>query len=130
MKKIIFLLLTGAVSLTSITHAATLAQCNEIASEVNKTTPMDIDSVTKLMSSICYEDKKKIVLSYRAIVTVDRELTQADVTGIRPQNVNYICTDPDAKTLLDFVDVEYYYSDRNRKFIGRNRISKKDCPKK
>lgn len=128
MKKIIFTLLIATLVVSA--QATTLAECNQIASEVNKTTPMDIDSVTKLASAICYEDKKKVVLSYRAIVTVDKELTQADITGIRPQNLNYICTDPDAKVLLDFVDVEYYYSDKNRKFIGRNRISKKECPKK
>lgn len=129
MKNVAPLLLAGTVLGSQATIAATVSDCLEVANEINKSVPMQIDMVTSVFNAACYQDGPAVVLVYRAMVSVDRTLTQKDISSLKPQATNFLCTDPDAKVLIDHFFVEYSYTDKNRKFIGRNRISKKDCGK-
>ncbi len=129
MKKAACLLLCAIAFASQPTRAATLNDCIQVANEVNKAVPMRVDQVTSIYNAACIQDGAAVTLIYRASVSVDRPLTQKDISTLRPQTVNALCTDPDVKVLLDHFVLEYSYADKNRKFIGRNRISKKDCGK-
>ena len=50
--------------LTTDVGAVTWQQCNAMASQINKSLPMDVDAVTKMKSVICLPGKVKPTLMY------------------------------------------------------------------
>lgn len=128
MKKIIFFLsLSGIAFASQLAWAGTYKECIEIANEVNQVVPQRIDRITTLISAVCKEDGRKVIFSYNYQIEGDTTLTQRDVSSLKAGQVNVLCTNPDTKPLINEFDIEMSYSDQARKFIGSNRIGKKNC---
>lgn len=128
MKKIIsFLFLSGFAVASQSSWAGTYKECIEIANEVNQGVPQQIDRITTLMTAICKEDGRKVIFTYNYLIDSETPMTQKDISSLKPGQINVLCTNPDIKPLINAFDIEMSYSDQTRKFIGYNRISKKDC---
>ncbi len=117
------------LSLASVTARADLLQeCNGIASVINRSTPQQIDQVTRLMSSVCVGDGRAVRLIYMNQLGVPHgAVSQASLDGIRPRMVKAWCTDPDQRTLINMVDIQYRYSHSDGRVIGKIDISRRDC---
>lgn len=128
MKKISFLLCLSGIAFTSqLSWAGTYKECIEIANEVNQGVPQRIDRITTLVSAVCKEDGRKVIFSYNYQIEAEATLTQKDISSLKAGQVNVLCTNPDIKPLINEFDIEMSYSDQARKFIGSNRIGKKNC---
>ncbi len=109
-------------------RADLLQECNGIAAVVNKSTPQQIDQVTKLMTSMCIPDGRSVKLVYMNQLNVPNGgVSQSNLDGIRPRMVKAWCTDPDQRTLINMVDIQYRYSYPDGRVIGRIDIARRDC---
>lgn len=109
-------------------RADLLQECNAIASTINRSTPQQIDQVTKLMNAICVADGRSVMLIYRNQLGVPNgAVSQSNLDGIRPRMVKAWCTDPDQLTLLKMVDIQYTYSYPDGRMVGKINISRRDC---
>ena len=109
-------------------RADLLQECNGIVSTINRSTPQQIDQVTKLMNAICVADGRSVMLIYRNNLSVaNGTVSQGNLDGIRPRMVKAWCTDPDQRTLLNMVDIQYTYSYPDGRLIGKINISRRDC---
>ncbi len=128
MKKIIFLLLLSGISSTSqLSWAGNYKECIEIANEVNQGVPQKIDRITTFMAAVCKEEGRKVIFSYNYQIESDTPITQKNISSLKAGQINALCTNPDIKPLINEFDIEMSYSDQARKFIGSNRMGKKDC---
>jgi hypothetical protein len=107
--------------------AGTYQDCIATANEINQSVPQQIDKVTVLLNATCKEEGKRIVLVYNYLLETENVVTKQAIESLKPGQINAVCTSPEIKPLLDLVLMEFSYSGQNRKFIGSNRISKKDC---
>ncbi len=109
-------------------RADLLQQCNGIASAINRSTPQQIDQVTKLMTSVCVADGRAVRLIYMNQLGVPNgAVSQGNLDGIRPRMVKAWCTDPDQRTLINMVDIQYRYSYPDGRAIGKIDITRRDC---
>ena len=113
---------------SSSARADLLTDCNQTASEVNRSTPQVLDNITTLINAVCFRDGGAVTLSYRNRLTVNPgTVTQANLNNLRPGMVNSWCTDPDMRVLINQVNIQYTYSDAAGRFIGKIDLSKRDC---
>jgi len=108
--------------------ALSLRQCQSIASELNKTYPMNADELTIISSAVCVLDGARSRLVYN--MTVDRrmsDLTRDDIKQLRPRMVNAWCSDPRQYNLLTQVNIEYRYSRHSGTYIESIQIRQSDC---
>ena len=117
-------LMVGSVS----ARADLLTDCNQTASEVNRSTPQVLDNITTLLNAICFKDGGAVTLSYRNRLSVNPgAVTQANLNNLRPGMVNSWCTDPDMRALINQVNIQYTYSDAGGRFVGKIDLSRRDC---
>ena len=117
----------GISALSQAAVAGTYQECISTANEINQTAPQQIDKVTVLLNATCKEEGKKVILSYSYMLDTENPITKQAIESMKPNQINAVCTDPNLKSVLDVVLMEFSYSSRDRKFIGANRINKKDC---
>lgn len=123
-----FLALALVTSASFGARADLLQECNGVASTINRSTPQQIDQVTKLMNAICVADGRGVMLIYRNNLSVPNgAVSQSNLDGIRPRMVKAWCTDPDQRTLLNMVDIQYTYSYPDGRLIGKINITRRDC---
>jgi len=124
-----FLVVAAIFSLGMVNaHANLLAECNVVASQINKSVPQTIDQVTTLTSATCFPEGRAVHLQYRNKLSVPAgSVNQAKLNSIRPQLVAAWCTDPTQRATLNQVNIQYHYSDGGGKYIGKIDISKTDC---
>jgi len=107
-------------------HAANLmAECNGAAGEVNQSAPQQIDQITVLKSAVCFQDGNAVVFQYRMQLSVPGN--QVNLNLIKPNMISTWCTDPQLTPMLKLFNIQYNYTDRQGKFIGRIDISTRDC---
>ncbi len=102
-----------------------LAECNDVASSINQSAPQAIDKITTLVNSACFADGRSVVLQYRMRLSVTGQ--QVDLNRLKPNMVNSWCTDPQLRPLLNYINVQYSYSDPQGRYIGRVDISQRNC---
>lgn len=102
-----------------------LAECNDVASSINQSAPQAIDKITTLVNSACFAEGRSVVLQYRMRLSVTGE--QVDLNRLKPNMVNSWCTDPQLRPLLNYINVQYSYSDPQGRYIGRVDISQRNC---
>lgn len=95
-----------------------------IASEINKTCPIMVDSETRLDNTSALPDNE-LVYNYTLVkLTVDEVDVNELVSNIKPMLVNNISTNPDMKNLRDHeVTMSYYYKDKDGNFITKVSIT-------
>ncbi len=131
--KLLKLVLAQAMLMTflfgsSSARADLLTDCNQTASEVNRSTPQVLDNITTLINAVCFRDGGAVTLSYRNRLSVNPgAVTQANLNNLRPGMVNSWCTDPDMRVLINQVNIQYTYSDAAGRFIGKIDLSRRDC---
>jgi hypothetical protein len=101
---------------------------SKVASELNKTLPMQVDKETELMAVAGLE--AVIVYSYRLINSSadDVDLTTFS-SAMRPQLVNSACTTPQTRDrfLKKGVTMRYMYADKDRRHIATIDVKPSDC---
>ncbi|MDC9722946.1 MAG: zinc ribbon domain-containing protein [Urechidicola sp.] len=90
----------------------------KVASEINKTCPIMIDSETRLDNTISLPDKI-LQYNYTAINIVKDSLNIDDAKNqLEPNIINIVKNNPQMKTLKDYkTTFNYYYKDKNGKFL-------------
>lgn len=124
--KNIYLLFLLLVSVTA--KADLLADCNTLSSEINGNTPKTIDKITILKNSTCFKDGKTTVLSYNYAINVPvGTASQTHIDGMKKGMLLSWCSNPDTRKIIDVVDIENQYSYKDGAYIGKMRMSKKQC---
>ena len=123
--KIFFAAIVSAFCQTAL--AGTYQDCMATANEINQSAPQQIDKITVLVNSICKEEGKKVILVYNYLLETEKAVTKQDIEGMKAGQINAVCSAPELKPLLDLIFMEFSYSGQDRKFIGSNRVGKKDC---
>jgi hypothetical protein len=101
---------------------------SKIASELNKTLPMQVDKDTELMATAGFD--AVIVYSYRLINSSVNDVDQAAFSeAVRPQLVNAACTTPQTRDgfLRKGVTMRYMYADKDRRHIATIDVNPADC---
>lgn len=109
--------------------ALTLRQCNQVASEINKTTPMNVDAYTVLKNTVCVRAGGRLVLNYYYELDIRNkpQFSQADLETLRPSMTSQWCTSPDLQALFRVVDIKYSYRNAAGRYLGEIGISRNDC---
>ncbi len=117
------------VAVASVNARADLLQdCNGVASQINRSTPQQLDRVTKLMSSTCVAVGSTVRLIYMNEVSVPNgSINQGTLDGMRPRMVQAWCTDPDQRRLINLVDIQYSYRYPDGRLIGKINLTRRDC---
>lgn len=111
----------------SIASAGVYENCKATAELLNKSTPTQIDSVTKLMSAMCIpEPSGKPRLVYYMEVDLPN-VNQMDIDTLKPKMQRAWCTDPRQSRTLKDLDIRYVYRKNNGQFIGSINLSYKSC---
>lgn len=132
MKKLLFIssfLVLIGLNTESLYAKITLKDCNEIASEVNRTMAgMQIDEITVLERSVCVSGP---VLIYTYSITssqIDTQIFNLMKPELSVTNLNTWCTDPDLKILFDELEsVNYKWYSQNGVYLGEVSISSYNC---
>ena len=112
----------------SSARADLLAECNQVASGLNRSTPQTLDKITTLLNAICFKDGVAVTLMYRNRLDVaSGTVNQSNLNTLRPGMVNAWCTDPSMRELINSLNIQYTYSDPTGKLIGKIDLSKRDC---
>jgi hypothetical protein len=121
--------LTSLTCMTGEAAAITYPQCNAMASQINKSLPMDIDAVTKMKSVICLPGKVKPTLMYLYEIDASSmpSVSASDLLTLKPNMVESWCSMPTQLELLRQVNVLYNYRKLSGRFIGEIKISEEDC---
>ena len=116
------------LSLALSARADLLAECNQTAGAINKSTPQTLDRVTTLLSAVCFKEGATVTLQYRNKLDVPAgTVDQAKINTLKPSMVNAWCTDPTQRQVLNQVNIQYTYSDAKGKYIGKVDIAKREC---
>ncbi len=109
-------------------RADLLQDCNGVASQINRSAPQQLDRVTKLLTSTCVPDGGGVRLIYMNELSVPNgSVNQGTLDSIRSRMVQAWCTDPDQRTLLNLIDIQYSYSYPDGRLIGKINLSRRDC---
>lgn len=101
---------------------------SRVASDLNKTLPMQVDKDTELMATVGLE--AVMVYSYRLI---NRSAGDVDATAfsteMRPRLVNAACTTPQTRDgfLKKGVTMRYMYADKDRRHVATIEVNPSDC---
>ena len=124
MKKLFFSLIIIIPSL-AYSENMTLAECNAMASEINKLTPMNVDQATILQGVIC---TNPVEIMYNYKLTISASPSDINFNFLKNSILNAWCTDPDQIWLLERVSgVKYKYRDINRSYLGELVFSINEC---
>jgi len=127
LKLYFFLIFINVLHIKSF--AFSVADCNTLASEINKSFPMRIDKYNTIKNSMCLPDKGKFVLTYFISIdnTAINKITIESITLGRPKIVNKWCSDPSQLELLKLVPISYQYSYESGKYLGELNIDISNC---
>lgn len=94
------------------------AELKEVAMELNKQTPMQIDDFTRL-DSAASKGKTNLIYYYTLLGTERSEVNLDTVNKyFRPEIIENVKTHPDLKVFRDNnITLDYNYYDKNREFI-------------
>ena len=122
------LLATILGTLASPVLADSLAECNQLASELNKMTPMNVDKVSIWKSTVCLRKGRNVVLTYLYTLDVaSGAVHQENLESLRATQLQSWCTNPQQKELFDLYVVNYKYYDKAGKYIGELTHDKTQC---
>ncbi len=103
-----------------------LEKANEAgAAAINARVPIKMDDVTSLISAKAKSDG----LLYNYKTTLAKDEIDGDVEKVlKPDTVEAVCKDTNARKLLNMGDTYYYsYADKNDVSLGEFKIIKADC---
>jgi len=104
-------------------------ECQNVASDLNVTLPMNIDKVTQVVGTVCVPSSKrgkKVKFVYSLEIS-DTRITKKGILSLRSKQVNFWCSNPTQKNMLKQFDVKYSYNMVNGTYLGANSFTIKDC---
>lgn len=105
-------------------NAMSYEMCNKVALEMNKQTPLQIDSYTSLKTTLCTRGSGvKPILNYHNITN----LTYVDLQATTNYQKHSWCTETTQRRLLNEVDAKYSYFNAAGKFMGSTYITSSMC---
>lgn len=129
-EKIVYGLISIGFLFSASTHALTLKECNEVASELNKLLPHRIDATSTAVSSVCL-GKNPMYLQYSiSLDAAKSNFSAKQLQSHRSKQLNSWCSSPRLAKLLQLVAVRYIYSDKDGLYVGQTSFSAKECPTK
>lgn len=107
---------------------ASLEDCKSILPGLKKTYPQRVDSVTTLVDAGCTTYKNRVTLGYQYVIDnvasdINRDALKARESSIRRD----ICNNKSTRELLNYVDIWYYYTDKNGADLYLIAIQKSQC---
>lgn len=94
------------------------AELREVAMELNKQTPMQIDPFTRLDSAA--SKGKSNIMYYSTIIDMEKSEVNIDTINkyVRPGLIANVKNSPDLKSFRDNnITLDYKYYDKNREFV-------------
>jgi hypothetical protein len=93
---------------------ATLDECKSLLPAMKKNYPEKLDEITTLVDSDCMVHKGRTTLVYQYVldISVSDKAKEIMKSG-DAQTKKKVCSNKEVKNLLDYVDVFYYYVDKN-----------------
>lgn len=128
MKSILFFFAL-AFSVSSCGAVGDYDSCQSIADDLNRLFPRKIDNITFLQKISCVPTKPKIrFVYYHEVRGMPLDVLKAiNYDDLKPDSLNYWCTDPNGKMMFLFYDVEYKYYTERRVFLGSFLLKFKEC---
>ena len=103
--------------------------CMQVAGEVNKGTPMQVDKYTQLLNTSC-SSKNPPAFIYRYRYDYDLIERPDIVQHLKSQYIKQLnawCTDASSKKIFDIFPIEFSYEDKNGRYIASNKFQKSQC---
>ncbi|MGZ8272229.1 MAG: hypothetical protein ACXWT5_13695 [Methylophilus sp.] len=108
-------------------YAGSLFECKTLVRETNKNMPMQVNKITKIKSVGCF-DGKPPTIQYLNQVDVDASKNLiTTVKSSRLNQLNFWCTSPDQRAVMNRYNIEYKYTDKSGRYIASNRFNKNQC---
>ena len=124
----LFILFGAVLGFSQASQAATLGECNQLASSLNEQLPQRVDRVTIWKTTACYQGTVRPILLY--IYNIDAPsgvTTQSALNTLRSSQLQGWCTEPSQRALFKLVDVEYRYFDKQNTYVGANLYQNSMC---
>lgn len=109
-------------------QATMISALSSMANQLNKSMPMEVDSMTRLDNILASPVSPKFTYNYTIDATL-QEISAANFFGkMRPTLVKGVCTTPDMKIFMENgVTVGYSYRAKDGAFAGKIDVSPTDC---
>ena len=137
MMKFLYALVAAAVLSTSVygkenpagskLNVRSKEYLNQLASELNKSFPMMVDSETEITNVMGFDSM--LVYNYRLVNVEVAELDKDKFVSImRSQLLNGVCTNPETQKIIrEGVTLRYTYADKTSKHIASVDVRPADC---
>lgn len=118
------------VLLAAPVHASEMMRlCMGISSNINRDLPIYTDSLSILETTYCKSGRVPTLVYVGMIL---KDVNDIPIIPLRNEMIrlqrNQLCTDPDTRFLLRRFDIEFLYTDQNKRFVTRVKHTYSDCP--
>lgn len=126
-KKQFLPLLLTAFQATASDDWGSLERLSLVANNLNKLMPMMVDQITEAF--VVTPHDHEVEFSFRITSLEASEIkNNVDPNYLKSERVNYACTKPDIRLLIDHnIRMRYSYFDKNKKFVMSTVVTKADC---
>jgi hypothetical protein len=125
--KFVISLLFFTFQFGSLAHAVTISECNAYATNLNKSFPQQIDSITSVVNTKC-DGVDPIYLVYS--MRVDTSLTKfssSHLQVLRQTQLDTWCSSPSQLKLLKLIGIRYTYISSDKRYLGQTSFTVNDC---
>ena len=108
-------------------YAGSLFECKALVKETNKNMPMQVNKITKIKSVGCIDGKPPTIQYLNQVdVNASKNLITT-VKSSRLNQLNFWCTSPEQRAVMNIYNIEYKYTDKSGRYIASNRFNKSQC---
>jgi len=109
-------------------HANPYSDCAQLASELNKNTPIIMDKSTTTKSVSCIEKNSHLALVFvHEIALAKRYINIDGLQSMKPTVLKMWCTQYKRREFIDYVDVIMDYFDGKGVFLTEIKLTGLDC---
>lgn len=129
MKRFLFVFLVSAYS--TLANASDMKLCKIVVERLQETLPIKVDRFTKVTNISCVPSTKKVVLAYIHEISAPIDIVKSInfEREIKPNSLNYYCTDPAGQVTLNAFDITMRYYTENGTYAGAFFVRKSECKK-
>lgn len=107
---------------------ATLEDCKSLLPDMRKKYPEKLDDITVLTDAECMSHKGRTILIYQYNVDIiSSDDVKETMISTEPEQRKQLCSNKKVRGLLDYVDVLYYYVDKNGDELHLTLHKKSQC---
>jgi len=110
-------------------NATDMKVCKSVSQRLQSTLPIKVDRFTKITNISCIPSSSKVVLAYIHELTVPLDVAKSIdfAREIKPGSLNFFCSDPQGRSVINAFDVMMRYYLPNGTYVGSFSISTRDC---